>query len=149
MLALPLAEFFASRRSGDRLQSRSAAVPEEPKREKPRPAPRRKPAAKSKAAEEDATIPQEEMIDEPPVPAPAPPPPAKKSPPLPKKSPPPKRAAKSQGVFDVDFFDPEEKETSPEIEESDEIEDDESLWQEEEVEDMISKITETWKQRSS
>jgi hypothetical protein len=115
----------------------SAAVPEESKCEKPRPAPRRKPVAKSKAAEEDATIPPEEMIDEPPLPAPAPPPPAKKSPPLPKKSSPPKRAAKSQGVFDVDFFDPGEKETSPEIEESDEIEDDESLWQEEEVEEDL------------
>jgi uncharacterized protein YhaN len=113
--------------------SRAVAV-EEPKREKPRPAPKRKAAAKIKVVEEEPIT----ELDEIPEAEPAPMPVSR----MPKKSSPkPKKAVKSHGVFDVDFFDHEAKNgKQEEQEEIEETEEDESVWPEddavEEMEDL-------------
>ncbi|MCC6124341.1 MAG: AAA family ATPase [Pirellulales bacterium] len=109
------------------------APAEVPKREKPRPSPRRKAVVKTKAPEEDfppdcEDLPEEESVSPPvartPVPAPTAP-----LPPPPKKTLfQSKKGVKSSGVFDVDFFDSEE-EANEIAEELEDIEEDRSLWQ--------------------
>lgn len=106
---------------------------EEPKREKPRPTPRRKAAAKIKVVEEEVAIEPEEIAEVEPVAAP--------SVRIPKKTAPkPKKATKSAGVFDADFFD-HEKEANGEAEELEESDED-NLWQEIDVEEEVEDVEE-------
>ncbi len=103
-----------------------AAPAEEPKRDKSPPA-RRKSAAKIRKTKDVSPSDTEDLSDEEPgplpasrMPSPSPPPPPKRSSPMPKK------IAKS-GVFDVDFFDNEEK-PGDNPEELEAFEEERSLW---------------------
>lgn len=110
----------ASHAGGAVISFARAAIVEEPKPERPRPPARRKPAKAKVIVEDDAPL-EEEPLELPP-PRPARLPPAKK-PRLPAK-----KAAKSSGVFDVDFFD-NETQASANGDEFEELDDDSSVWQ--------------------
>jgi hypothetical protein len=105
-----------------------AAVVESPKPERPRPPARRKPV-KAKAIIEDDSPPDDALLELPP------PPPPRRLPPVRKPRLPAKKAVKSSGVFDVDFFD-NEPQASANGDEVEEVDGDSSDWQDDAADEI-------------